>query len=52
MVTEYNIIILNYPSKLEVIQENSTSTEKTVTNPGFEPGTSGIAVASHDHEKR
>jgi hypothetical protein len=41
---------LNRPPKPEESQKDSkiqTSTEKTIPYPGFEPGTSGLAVSSH-----
>jgi hypothetical protein len=40
---------LNRPPKPEESQKNSNFNEKTIPYPGFEPGTSGIAVGSHNH---
>jgi hypothetical protein len=40
---------LNRPSKPEESQKNSNFNGKTVPYPGLEPGTSGLAVGSHNH---
>jgi hypothetical protein len=40
---------LNRPPKLEESQKNSNFNGKTISYPGFEPGTSGLAVGSHNH---
>jgi hypothetical protein len=36
-------------SKPEESQKNSNFNGKTIPYPGFEPGTSGLAVSSHNH---
>jgi hypothetical protein len=36
-------------SKPEESQKNSNFNGKTIPYPGFEPGTSGLAVGSHKH---
>jgi hypothetical protein len=41
-----NLIVLLNLKKVRKIQ---TSTEKTIPYPGFEPGTSGLAVGRHSH---
>jgi hypothetical protein len=38
---------LNRPPKPEESQKNSNFNGKTIPYPGFEPGTSGLAVGSH-----
>jgi hypothetical protein len=40
---------LNRPPKPEESQKNSNFNGKTIPYPGFEPGTSGLAVGSHNH---
>jgi hypothetical protein len=40
---------LNRPPKPEESQKNSNFNGKTMPYPGFEPGTSGLAVGSHNH---
>jgi hypothetical protein len=40
---------LNRPPKPEESQKNSSFNEKTIPYPGFEPGTSELAVGSHNH---
>jgi hypothetical protein len=40
---------LNRPPKLEESQNDSNFNGKTIPYPGFEPGTSGLAVGSHNH---
>jgi hypothetical protein len=40
---------LNRPPKPEESQKNSNFNGKTIPYPGFEPGTSGFAVGSHNH---
>jgi hypothetical protein len=40
---------LNHPPKPEKSHQNSNFNEKTIPYPGFEPGTSGLAVGSHNH---
>jgi hypothetical protein len=40
---------LNRPPKPEECQKNSNFNGKTIPYPGFEPGTSGLAVGSHTH---
>jgi hypothetical protein len=39
---------LNRPPKLEESQKNSNFNGKIIPYPGFEPGTSGLAVGSHN----
>jgi hypothetical protein len=39
---------LNRPPKPEESQKNSNFNEKTIPYPGFKPGTSGLAVGSHN----
>jgi hypothetical protein len=39
----------NRPPKPEESQKNSNFNGKTIPYPGFEPGTSGLAVGSHIH---
>jgi hypothetical protein len=40
---------LNRPPKPEESQKNSNFNGKTIPYPGFEPGTSGLAVGRHNH---
>jgi hypothetical protein len=40
---------LNRPPKPEESQQNSYFNGKIIPYPGFEPGTSGLAVGSHNH---
>jgi hypothetical protein len=40
---------LNRPTKPEESQKNSNFNGKTIPYPGFEPGTSGLAVGRHNH---
>jgi hypothetical protein len=40
---------LNRPPKPEESQKKSNFNGKTIPYPGFEPGTSGLAVGSHNH---
>jgi hypothetical protein len=40
---------LNRPPKPEESQKDSNFNGKTIPYPGFEPGTSGLAVGSHNH---
>jgi hypothetical protein len=40
---------LNRPPKPEESQKNSNFNRKTIPYPGFEPGTSGLAVGRHNH---
>jgi hypothetical protein len=40
---------LNRPPKPEESQKDSNINGKTIPYPGFEPGTSGLAVGSHNH---
>jgi hypothetical protein len=40
---------INRPPKPEESQEDSNFNGKTIPYPGFEPGTSGLAVGSHNH---
>jgi hypothetical protein len=40
---------LNRPPKPEESQKNSNFNGKTIPYPGFEPGTSGLAVGSHNN---
>jgi hypothetical protein len=40
---------LNRPPKPEESQKNSNFNGKTIPYPGFEPGTSGLLVGSHNH---
>jgi hypothetical protein len=40
---------LNRSPKPEESHKNSNSNGKTIPFPGFEPGTSGLAVGSHNH---
>jgi hypothetical protein len=40
---------LNRPPKPEESQNNSNFNGKTIPYPGFEPGTSGLAVGRHNH---
>jgi hypothetical protein len=40
---------LNRPRKPDESQKDSNFTGKTINYPGFEPGTSGLAVGSHNH---
>jgi hypothetical protein len=40
---------LNRPPKPEESQKNSNFNGKTIPYPGFEPGTSGLAVGSDNH---
>jgi hypothetical protein len=42
-------IELNRPPKPEDSQKNSNFNGKTIPYSGFEPGTSGLAVGSHNH---
>jgi hypothetical protein len=39
----------NRPRKPEESQKDSNFNGKTIPYPGFEPGTSGLAVGSHNH---
>jgi hypothetical protein len=40
---------LNRPPKPEESQKILNFNGKTIPYPGFEPGTSGLAIASHNH---
>jgi hypothetical protein len=40
---------LNRPLKPEESQKTSNFNGKTIPYSGFEPGTSGLAVSSHNH---
>jgi hypothetical protein len=40
---------LNCPPKPEESQKNSNFNGKTIPYPRFKPGTSGLAVGSHNH---
>jgi hypothetical protein len=40
---------LNGPAKPEESQKNSNFNGKTIPYPGFEPGTSGLAVGRYNH---
>jgi hypothetical protein len=40
---------LNRPPKPEESQEDSNFNGKAIPYPGLEPGTSGLAVGSHNH---
>jgi hypothetical protein len=40
---------LNRPPNPEESQKNSNFNGKTIPYPGFEPGTSGLAVGRHNH---
>jgi hypothetical protein len=43
---------LNRPPKPEESQKDSNFNGKAIPYPGFEPGTSGLAVGSHNHLDR
>jgi hypothetical protein len=50
MVYEWFMSVkLNRPCKPEESQKNSNFNGKTILYPGFETGTSGLAVGSHNH---
>jgi hypothetical protein len=40
---------INHPPKPEESQKNSNFNVKTIPYPGLEPGTSELAVGSHNH---